>query len=130
MEKHVLPSGAELEVHLAPFADAKALAQAILEEMKCLQLNPKDEIDTNMWKNIVCIGFSSKKIEACLNKCLDRCLYNGMRILPDTFEPEEARQDYMEVLMHVAKANNLPFVKSLFAKYAHILGILKESAPA
>jgi hypothetical protein len=123
-----LPSGAKLEITLAPFADGKALYQAILDEAKGIKLNPQDEIDTNMWKDLMCVAFSSKKIEKEIENCFKRCLYNGKKIDADTFEPEEARQDYLEACVEVVKANVLPFVKSLYVKYSHILEALKASS--
>ncbi len=122
-----LPSGAILEVGLAPFGVSKALYQAVLEEAKTLKIDSKDELDVNLFKDIFCAGFSSKRIESCLDECMKRTLYNGKKIDSMTFEPEEARQDYMLVCFEVAKANISPFTKSLYAKYSDILGKLKAS---
>jgi len=120
-----LPSGAKLKVTPAPFKDAKALYQACLEELKGLNLDPKQEIDANFFKGLFCVGFSSQKIEAALYKCFQRCTYNGNRIVDDSiFEDVDARDDYFMVCFEVAKANIMPFTKSLSAKYAHILGEL------
>ncbi len=79
-----LPSGAKLKVTPAPFKDAKALYQACLEELKGLNLDPKQEIDANFFKGLFCVGFSSQKIEAALYKCFQRCTYNGNRIVDDS----------------------------------------------
>lgn len=121
-----LPSGAVLKITLAPFAQSKALYQAILEEVKTLRLDPDAEVDVNLYKDLFCVGFSSKKIEAALAKCLDRVTYNDLKIDDQTFESEAARDDYMTVCFEVTKANILPFTKSLYAKYSHILGLLKK----
>lgn len=128
MEKLIevaLPSGAKLAFNVAPFAEAKALYQAGLEEMKSLSLNDHAQVDANFWKDIFCVGLSSKKIEAALNVCLGRATYNGHKITNDTWEPIAAREDYMVVCFEVAKENILPFTKSLYAKYSHILEALK-----
>jgi len=119
-----LPSGAELVITLAPFADSKTLYQAVLEEMKDLKLDPEAEIDVNLFKQFFCVGFSSKKIEAALWECFKRVTYNGLKVSKDTFEPEEARDDYFMVCIEVAKANIAPFVKSLYAQYSQVLGNL------
>lgn len=121
-----LPSGAKLRVTVSPFAISRALYQAILEESKGLKLDPKAEVDANLFKDLFCVGLSSKKIEACLEACLEKCLYNDKRITADTFEPVEARDDYIQVCFEVAKENIQPFTKSLYAKYAHILGKLEN----
>lgn len=115
-----LPSGANLKIQMAPFADAKALYMALLDEAKGLKLDPEAEVDANFYKDIFCVGFSSKKIEACIWKCLERVLYNDLKMNSDTFEPEAARDDYMTVLFEVTMENVRPFTKSLSASFAAI----------
>lgn len=125
-----LPSGAELEVKLAPFEDSRALWSALLEEARSIKADPNTEIDVNLFKDMFCTAFSSKKIEACLWKCMQRCLYKDQRgdlkVDKDTFEPEEARQDYMTACFEVAKANCSPFLKTLAQSYSQILEVLKK----
>jgi hypothetical protein len=120
-----LPSGAELTVQPAPFADSKALYQAALDELKAMKLDPSDEVGVNLYKDLFCIGFSSKKIELALNECLKRCLYNGSKITAETWEPVEARQDYWQTCIEVAKENIDPFAKSLLSEYGHVLAMLQ-----
>lgn len=116
-----LPSGAELSIDVAPFADARALYQACLEEGKILRLDPTAEVDANLFKDLLCTALSSKKIEAAITKCMERALYNKLKITNDTWEPVEARDDYMTACLEVAKENILPFTKSLYAQYAGLL---------
>lgn len=113
-----LPSGAVLKITLAPFAEAKALYQACLEELRGLKVDPHEEIDVNLFKDLFCVGLSSKKIENALAACMKRSLYNDLKIDENTFEPVDARQDYMVACFEVAKENIAPFVKSLYAEYA------------
>jgi hypothetical protein len=128
MNKSVqLPSGAKLVITVSPFAVSRALYQALLEELKGLKLDPKAEIDVNLWKDLFCSALSSKKIEACLEECMKRATYNGRKIDSDTFEPVEARGDYFDVCFEVAKENVLPFAKSLYAQYADILAKVKSA---
>ncbi len=121
-----LPSGKVLDISTSPFADSRALYQAVLEEVKGLDIDPKTEMDVKFFKDLFCIGLSSKKIESALEKCFDRSTYDGKRITKDTFEPIEAREDYLDVCFHIAKENILPFTKSLSARYSHILEALKS----
>lgn len=125
MKEVDLPSGAKLKISLAPFADAKALYQAILEEVKDVQVNLESDA-ANLIKDLFCISFSSKKIEASLESCLKRATYNGVKIDLKTFEPAEARQDYMQVCLEVAKENILPFTKSLSAQFTQIKDLLER----
>lgn len=120
-----LPSGAELKITMSPFTEGRSLYQAMLEEAKSLSLAPNTEIDVNFFKDIFCSALSSKKIESCIWKCMERSTYNDLKITIDTFEPEESRQDYFDVMMEVARYNVLPFTKNLSAKYSQVLGLLK-----
>jgi len=118
-----LPSGRKLEISdpPAPFAVSKALYQAVLDELGHLEINVSGNV-ANMMKDIFCTGFSSKKIEACLDECLKRVTIDKVKINEQTFEATSARQDYMDVCYEVALENLLPFTKSLYAKYQAILG--------
>lgn len=129
-KKVELPSGASLEISISPFEVAKELFQTSLEEVKKLNLDPNKEIDANFYKDLFCVGFSSKKIEACIKQCFEKCLYNGARITKDTFDPVEARQDYLLACFEVAQENIAPFMKPLYAKYQTILSQLTKSAQA
>jgi hypothetical protein len=122
-----LSSGAELKITLAPFTDARALYQAVLEEAVRVKCDPQQDLDTNFFKDVFCIGLSSKKIEAALWKCMEKVLYNGMKITDETFEPEAARGDYLEVCAAVAEENIRPFVKNLSAKFSPMLEKLKSA---
>lgn len=123
----LLPSGANLKITLSPFAVSRALYQAILEEGKTLALDPTADVDVNLFKDLFCAGFSSKKIEAALEECFKKCLYNTVHITKDTFEPEEARQDYPIVCWEVAYANISPFLKHLSQLSKAIEGLMPKS---
>lgn len=132
MKELSLPSGRKLKIQLAPFAESKALYQAVLEECKSLKIDKDADLDVNLFKDLFCSSFSSPKIEAALNKCLARCIYDGERLtdLDKAFEPEEARQDFLPVCYEVAMENIGPFVKSLFARFSQVAEMLKASPPA
>lgn len=118
MEPIKLPSGATLRISLSTFSESNALLKALMVETKGLKIDPKAEIDVNLWKDLFCAALSSPLVETALAKCLARSLYDGMKIsLAETFEPEAARQDYLPVCWEVGKANLAPFMKDLFAKY-------------
>lgn len=126
MEEVKLPSGAMLRVGLAPFADARDLYQAVLEEARGVKINPEDNV-LSLQKEIFCAFLTSKKVEAAVWKCMEKCLYNGARIKEETFEPELARGDYIDVLYSVTEKNVSPFLKSLSAEFSLIREILKSS---
>ncbi len=126
LKEFPMPSGAVLKVQVGKFAESKALYQAFLEEVKGVQILSSSEI-MNVFKDLACIGFSSKKIEAALEACMKSCLYNDLKIDKNTFENLENREDYMSVCVEVAKENIAPFMKSLFANYKRFLEIIPKS---
>lgn len=127
MKEVKLPSGATLKIALPPFEVSWALYQTILREAKTVAIVSKTEM-ASVYKDLFCIGFSSKEIERDLRECFKFCHYvdkrGELKIDKDTFEPVEARNDYMSVCMEVAKENVLPFVKSLYAEYGTFLTMI------
>jgi hypothetical protein len=124
-----LPSGAVLKITVSPFADSKALYQAILEEFKKVDFKTSTDMETAI-KDMVCLGFSSKKIEQCLDVCFKRCIYSDSRgdfkIDANTFEDEKAREDYVSVCIAVAKENITPFLKGLFAEFQQSVSMIQS----
>jgi hypothetical protein len=129
MREVTLPSGAKLNVALAPFADSKALYQALLEEAKGVKMDPQAEVDVNLFKDLFCAGLSSKKIEAAAMECAKRSIYNGEKLTLECFEPENARQDFYPMLFEVTKENVSPFTNDLYAKFK-LFSAMIQSVPA
>lgn len=128
MKEKKLPSGAILRIGLASFEQSRNLYQAVLEEAKAILIGSKTEM-ASVYKDLFCVGFSSKKIESCLWECFKHCTYNNgqtgdLKIDSDTFEPLAARDDYLTVCMEVARENIYPFVKSLYVEYEHVLTMI------
>jgi len=121
-----LPSGAILKLGHTPFEESLALNEAILKELKGLSFTTKTEMGS-LYKDLVCIGFSSELIKSALWKCFSRCTYNDIKITPDSFESIDAREDYTTVAMEVTKHNVLPFVKAHSVEFSQILEALKSS---
>lgn len=124
MKTVMLPSGAKLDITVSPFGISKNLYQAVVEEAKNVKANSEDSI-FNLGKDIVCTLLSSQKVEAALNECMKRVVYNGKRVDSDTFEPVETREDYIPVCIEVAKENINPFMKHLYAQYSPVWEKLK-----
>lgn len=120
-----LESGAELKITVSEFEVSRALYQAICEEAKGVPIAGNTEIDFNFGKDMICILLASKKVEKCIWDCFKRVTYNGVKIDKDTFEPVEARADYLEVCYHVAEENIRPFVKNLFARFSPFIEMIK-----
>lgn len=126
MREVELPSGAKLRLAPAPFADAKALYQALLVELKGVPMAGSVAVQESL-KMAFCLGYSSPVVEQNFWKCASRCLYNDEKITLDTFEPVERRGDYMKVVGQVIKENVDPFVKSLYADYATVLAMMPDT---
>ncbi len=125
MRDVILPSGAKLHVAEAPFTISKALYQALLRELKYVQITSDTEFNS-LYKDLFANMGSSQEVENCIWECLKRCLYNDEKVTPDTFEPSERRQDYLTVCAEVIKENVGPFLKNLFAHYKEFMA-MKES---
>lgn len=123
-----LPSGAMLRVNLASFADSKELFQSFLEEAQKVRFDftLDSEVNLDMFKDIIFIGLSSKKIERALWECMKVALYNDKKINEETFESEEARQDYLPVVFEVARLNIAPFTKNLFALLLPLKAVMEK----
>ena len=115
MREVKMPSGATLKITPAPFSESKALYQALLREVKGIPIN-KDMPMVELYKSLYTSAFSSAEVEKALWPCMSRCLYNDLKVTPDTFEPVEARQDYEQVCIEVAKENAGPFANRLYAE--------------
>lgn len=126
MKTVTLPSGAELRIDLAPFAVSKALYLAVVAEGPKIKLGDNDDVN-NAIKDIFCIMLSSKSVADALVPCMQRALYNNIKITDEVFEPAEARQDYFEVCFHVAQENLEPFLKSLYARFSPIMETLRKA---
>ena len=122
-----MPSGAVLVVNDAPFDDAKCLYQAMMKELRAVEMR-SDMSYNALLKDIFCLGLSSPVIESSLAKCMARCTYDygkgAMKIDKDSFEPRERREDYIPACMEVARENVGPFMKSLSAAFSEALGVL------
>lgn len=126
MKEVTLPSGAILRITPAPFADAKALYQAVMAEARGIELSSSMQF-MEIAKNLVCVGVASRAVDAALAKCLSRCTYNNEKLEDKTFEPAEARADYTMVCAEVMEENLLPFFKSLSVVFERLLSMVDSS---
>lgn len=121
MEKVKLDSGKELSITAAPFETSKELFQVVMGSMQGIKFDGDAEMDINFFKELFVVAASSKKIEEHIWACMDKCLLDKTRITKEMFEDEKLREDYMDVMFHVARVNIRPFMKNLFAKLRHLM---------
>ena len=123
-----LPSGAVLEMTLAPFLEGERLFSATAECLKAVNLDGNVNVEDlnssfNGIKNAVLACITSRDLKEALLACMKRCTYNGQRITSwDIFEDVNAREDYLTVCWEVVKFNLTPFTKNLFSKFSVSLG--------
>jgi len=125
-----LPSGAVLEMTLAPFLEGERLFSATAECLKSVKIDGLDTENLSAsfesLKNVLLACLTSKAMKDALLDCLKRCTYNGQRITSwDIFEDLNARMDYLNICWEVCKFNLAPFTKNLFSKFSMSLGVAK-----
>lgn len=133
-KRFTLPSGAQLAVTVAPFADAMALLKEALKTLRGMSLNREDlekEVSDIMKspKSVSLIlerviSFAtSDGVQAALFRCFERALYipvnsptdnPGLRVNQNLFDnPDygsDAREDYAQMVVHVLEVNCAPFL--------------------
>lgn len=100
--KKTLESGAVIEIQVASFE----LSHKLLQAVKASSLPQEDALGLIL----------HPQVQEALWPCLNVCTYNTARITPFTFEPETAREDYLQVAKEALVANLRPFLKSLGSK--------------
>lgn len=128
-----LPSGAELEMTLAPFLEGERLFTAAAECLKDVKLDGKSDVEDltsnlNSLKQAFLNCLTSQQMKDAILACLKRCTYNKQRITSwDIFDKVEAREDYLMVCWEVVKFNLTPFTKNLFSKLSGLAAAVKTS---
>lgn len=107
MTQITVPSGADVQINIAPWQEAKILKQVFAREA-AFALHTY-----GVTLSLALIMQSSRELEAQLDKCLARCLYNGQKIVDSTFDTPEARADLIDIQIACLKENLLPLAGSL-----------------
>lgn len=113
-----LKSGAMLELKMAPFSKGTKLFKVIAAELKGVEIELGDignlgSRDINSLKNVVFQLIGSDALESAFFDVAQHSLHNGQKIIRATFEPEDARGDYLSTAWEVIKFNIAPFLSGL-----------------
>jgi hypothetical protein len=123
-----LPSGAHLSYDTPPFNEALVLLEAIMNEIKLLNieldseqlsalLNNTINHDSTTLQQLQSLALhlaSSGAVLQALSVCARRALYNNKRLIFDeVFEEEQSRADYFFVLYYLAHHSLAPFGRGL-----------------
>lgn len=129
MKDITLKSGNKLRLGVASFIDSIKLVNVVARAFSQRGLNFKIDRETELSFQ----GLFSKNPDAFIKglmdvvfeefvmdlvfKCAEKCVYiqNGvsMKITQETFEDETARNDFYEIMYHIAYENIKPFFKNL-----------------
>jgi hypothetical protein len=115
-----LKSGKELELQSPSFGEATRLYKALCAELIKVDVSLKlsdfkslGSRDVGALKNVILQVVGSDSIESAIFACAARSTINGERITRATFEPAEARRDWLPVALEVAKHSLAPFFADL-----------------
>lgn len=119
-------SGAAVVLPAAPWRDAMALKNAIHKEMAESHIAIDLSADIGVVVKFVFQVDSSEKIYDAIMKCLSKGTYNTLKFTESTFDGEDARADWYDILEACLKVNYFPFVAGLRSKYNLIFKALRE----
>jgi hypothetical protein len=125
MTSYKLPSGAELEVTPLDFEPAFEISQVVTRFIGLLDVDLTG-MDPKQWNSIADIDLAAIKrplsqvlsnsdLRKAGDKCLVKCTYNGQKVTTKTWEPVEARQDYLYAIFFAMKENVMPFFEGAFS---------------
>lgn len=123
METFTAPSGMEVMIAPAPWAQAKLLKMAIQKELRGEALVFNQDL-TLILTSLLHID-SSAEVDRCLWPCLARCTRNGEKITEATFNDADARQDYYKIAGECIRVNFRPLWESLISELSNA-GILTK----
>ena len=123
MDAITLKSGHVLELGAPEFKSAKRLLKVCARELKTVDIN-LEGLDLENLKKLknADAGFlvkallqiiGSDEVEACILECARKSLLNGSQVKPETFEPEDMREDYLPVAWEVMRVSLVPFFVGL-----------------
>lgn len=110
-----LPTGAVLKINDAPFKDAHALYQAVLKMLVFAEV-PEGKEKRDVIKDYLPLTLASPEVHQAVMKCFERATYNEKKITDATFEPIEARKDFVQACIEVQIQNLDPFLAGVLLK--------------
>lgn len=131
MKEITLKSGAVLKVGLPPFQDSKNFFQAVVRNMKSVEIDNKIDTLEAFVGALLGSQLADQEIERCLWLCMKQATYNSkkpgsadIKIDPVMFEPIEARMDFIEVCLEVSKENLAPFMNGLYVALPNLISMI------
>lgn len=98
----------------------KALVEKALlkQSINVFDVLGQDEISyEDLFSLAMAIDSDIEVFDACF-ECMDKSIYNNLKITKEVFEDESARGDLYEVLFYCLKVNVYPFFRHLLSSFA------------
>ena len=120
-----LPSGATLDITLLDYEKAFDVFQIVARQLGLIDVD-FSKIDFEKFQLMDVMEFkrpltqilSNPDLVKVGNQCLVKCTYDGIKITAKTWEPPEARKDYVFAIFYALKENCYPFVEGVFSSSA------------
>lgn len=116
MEFTTKETGAKVVLNACPLVDAFRLKSKIQKALLDNGIKLEKAFQEDLGQILLSID-SSEEVFMCMFECLKKSTYNGIKITPEVFESEEARQDLYEVFFYSLKVNIYPFFKALLSLF-------------
>lgn len=134
MATKILPSGALLEMTMAPFEDGHRLLKAVSREIENTKISAGMQ-DLDAIKNLMMRAIYSDEIDRALVPCMARCKYDKKPVNRSLFSDETIMEeekikrmgDYLPVVKEVLMFNLQPFFSSLGSLFKDIASQLPAS---
>lgn len=105
------PAGLDKAFKLKALVEKAILKQGI----KLFDVLGQEDISyEQLFELAMAVDSDVEVFDACF-ECLEKSIYNGVRIAKEVFEDENARGDIYEVLFYCLKVNVYPFFKPLLS---------------
>ena len=128
-------AGKEVIINFAGFEDADDLKSQVELELLQVNINIGDLFSCkninsetiNTVKNAIALLDSSKDIKRLVFKCLERSLYNGLKINQDTFKNDmDAIAEYNTIKINCIRTQLQPFFQNQLSELMELFGKVKE----
>ena len=115
-------NGEELLISIGSFQEGMALFKAVARALKGNKINLPESVAADLSGNqigsildLLLSVISDDEIEKCLFDCAKRCVIGKDRekVDQDYFDKAENRQNYIPIMLEVAKTNLAPFFQGL-----------------
>jgi len=115
-------NGKELDITLGSFQEADNLFKAVCHALKGNKIDIPDSVKSDLSTgqlsgilDMLLSVISDDEIESCIFECAKRCGIGPTheKINIEYFDKEENRQEYIPVMLEIAKANLTPFIKGI-----------------